>query len=60
MPRITDDVADMKAIFRDRPKPEMISVSLINSLYQRSEKPLHTMSWRELLNEKTISTMMGR
>jgi len=57
---MTEDVADMKAIFSDRPKPEMICVSLINSLYQRSEKPLHTMSWRELLNEKTISTMMGR
>ena len=57
---MTDDVADMKAIFSDRPKPEMISVSLISSWYQRREKPVHTMSWRELLNENTTSTMMGR
>jgi hypothetical protein len=44
----------------DRPKPEMISASFINSPYHCVEKPLHTMSWRELLNENTTSTMMGR
>ena len=60
VPSTTEAQAVSTAIFNDRPKPLMISVSFISSAYQRTEKPLHTMSCRELLKEKTINTRIGR
>jgi hypothetical protein len=38
----------------------MISLSAISWPYHWVEKPAHTMSWRELLNENTTSTTIGR
>ncbi len=60
MPSTTAAVALTKAIFSDSTKPLMISASIISWPYQRVEKPLHTMSWRELLKEKTTSTAIGK
>ena len=53
-------VALIKATFKDSEKPSTSRESFHSAWYQRSEKPVNTLSWRVLLKENTTKNNSGR
>ena len=58
--KMVANVALRKATFKDSMKPSTKRVSFNRAWYQRNEKPVNTLSWRELLKENTTKKKRGR